>query len=323
MSKADNLRKARKVKNDEFYTRLSDIEKEIYQHEDYIKQFKNKVVLCNCDNPELSDFFMFFKTHFNYLGIKKLIVTHYNKDNSPSYKLEIHKSNNLMKSIKTPLIGNGDFQSEECINLLKEADIIVTNPPFSLFRNFINLLVMYGKKFIIIESKSAISYKEFFPLFKEGNCFVGYNSGNGTMYFKTAHTNDKLRSVPSYWYTNFDLNKIHKPLVLTKEYKGNELLYPIADNYNAISVDKVKNIPKDYYGMMLVPITFMLNYCPEQFDIVGAAMGWTRSVMSDEWKKSVGYNDSVVSIEGTRSYAIVNGVQLYHRIIIKRKQNSV
>lgn len=319
-TKSDNLRAAKAAKNDEFYTQLEDIEAEISQHKDYVKQFEGKTVLCNCDDPEWSSFFKFFKLHFKQLKLKKLITTHYNKDGSPSYKLEWEGemlNDDMVNLIRTPLVGNGDFRSDECIEILKEADIVCTNPPFSIAREaFIPLLYKYNKKFIIVGDLNWVAYKTVFPLIKENEMFFGYTS------VKSFITPDG--TIQSFgnkvWYTNFDIDKSHEPLVLTKNYRGNECKYPTADNYNAIVVDKVKNIPKDFDGFMLVPITFIANYCVEQFTIIGSAMGWTKSAMSDEWKTLVGYKDSIVSKSGTRSYAIVDGIQQYHRIIIQRKE---
>lgn len=317
MAKSDNLRKAKQAKNDEFYTRLEDIEAEISQHKDYVRQFEGKTVLCNCDDPEWSNFFLFFKLHFKQLKLKKLITTHFNKDGSPSYKLEWEGemlNGDMVNLIKTPLTGDGDFRSEECVELLKEADIVVTNPPFSLFREFVEQLITYGKKFIIIGNKNAIAYKEFFPLLKDGKCFVGYNAGKGTMCFATSHTANgigkTMNSVPSYWYTNFDLDKTREPLILTKNYTNNEDLYLNYDNFNAIECGKVKNIPKDYFGLIGVPITFIAKFCPNQFEIVGK---------SDELAKPILIKNKEVEKPG-RFY--VNQKRLYDRIIIKRKEES-
>lgn len=275
MANSDNLNKAKKEKNDEFYTKLEDIEAEISQHKDYVKQFKDKIVFCNCDDPEWSNFFVFFRNHFKQLKLKKLITTHYNKDGKPSYKIEWcgeMLNDDPINMITTPLSDDGDFRSEECVKILKEADIVVTNPPFSLFREYVTQLIEYNKKFIIIGNKNAIAYKEFFPLLKDGKCFVGYNAGNGTMHFATEHTENGIgkitNSIPSYWYTNLDLDKFHEPLILTKNYKGNEEKYPKYENYNAIDVSKVSDIPKDYFEPMGVPIIFLADYCKEQFKII-------------------------------------------------------
>jgi len=304
MSKKDNLAHAKNAKNDEFYTRLEDIEAEISMHPDYVRQFKDKVVFCNCDDPEWSAFHLFFRQHFQQLGLKKLITTHFNMDGSPSYKLEWSGEmigDDVVNMIKTPLKGNGDFRSEECVEILKSADIVVTNPPFSLFREYVTQLMNYQKKFIIIGNKNAITYKEFFPLLQNDEVWVGYNAGHGTMYFSTEVLNGKkvdkkdLKGVPSYWYTNLDIDKKHEGIILTKNYKGNEDKYPKYDNYDAINVDKVKDIPKDYFGGIGVPITYLAEHSPEQFEIVKFRKG----------------NDD--------KDLCVNGKCPYFRIIIKRK----
>lgn len=326
MAKSDNLRKAKEIKNDEFYTRLEDIEAEISQHKDYVRQFEGKTVLCNCDDPEWSNFFQFFKLHFKQLKLKKLITTHYNIDGSPSYKLEWEGemlNDDMVNLVKTPLTGNGDFRSEECIQILQEADIVVTNPPFSLFREYVAQLVEYNKKFIIIGNKNAIAYKEFFPLLKDGQCFVGYNAGNGTMHFATSHTSNGIgeitNSVPSYWYTNMDLDKAHEPLILTKNYKGNEDKYPQIVNYDAILCKTMKDIPKDYTGKMAVPITFMSNFCVEQFDILGM------SVIDAPKIKDFVEPDAVYTKGGPAFYIKIGDKQYhrqYARIVIQRKETE-
>jgi len=322
MAKSDNLRKAREAKNDEFYTQLDDIVAEIAQHKDYVRQFQGKTVFCNCDDPEWSSFVEFFRKFFKKLGLKKMICTHYEKDGSPSYKLEWsgEKINgDTVNMIKTPLKGNGDFRSEECIELLKEADIVVTNPPFSLFREYVAQLMEYDKKFVIIGNKNAITYKEVFPLFKDGKMFVGYNAGNGTMHFATEVIDNKrigaiTHSVPSYWYTNLDLDKSHEPLILAKNFTGNEKNYPKYDNYDAIECGKFTSsgkwqgdlsmIPKDYFGAMGVPITYLAVHCSDQFEIIGL----DRYTVPKEY------------LVGGR--VAINGKPCYARILIRRKPIS-
>ena len=264
-----DLKKAKKAKNDEFYTQLQDIVDEIAQHSDYVKQFEGKTVLMNCDDPEWSSFVEFFRKFFKKLKLKKIIATHYNPDGSPSYKLEWYGEKihgDTVNMIKTPLKGNGDFNSEECIELLKEADIVVTNPPFSKFRQFLSLLMEYNKKFLIIGSMNAISYKEVFPLIKENKLWLGYNYVKE--FIQPDGTIKKFGNI--LWYTNLDIDKRHEPLILTKNYKGNEDRYPKYDNYDAINCDKVADIPKDYFGVVGVPITFLDHYCSEQFLILDA-----------------------------------------------------
>lgn len=268
MAKSDNLRKAKEEKNDEFYTQLSDIVAEIAQHPDYVKHFKDKTVLCNCDDPEWSAFVEFFRLFFNKLGIKKMISTHYTKDGSPSYKLEWsgEKLNgDTINMIKTPLKGDGDFRSEECIELLKEADIVVTNPPFSKAREYMATLMKYHKQFIVIGDLNWITYKEIFPWLKDNEIWLGY--GHVKEFRQPDGTMKKFGN--KLWFTNLDIDKIHEPLTLTKLYKGNEDHYPKYDNYDAIEVGKVSEIPKDYEGLMGVPVTFMNNYDASQFKILG------------------------------------------------------
>ncbi len=269
MAKSDSLRKAKKSKNDEFYTRLEDIETEISSHPDYVRHFKGKTVLCNCDDPEWSAFYVFFRLHFNQLGLKKLITTHYNKDGSSSYKLEWEGEKlgmDTVNMIKTPLQGDGDFRSEECIELLKEADIVVTNPPFSIAREYyIPLLFKYNKQFVIIGDLNWVTYKNVFPLIKENKMWFGYKN---VKEFKTPDGSIQ-KFGNKLWFTNLDLDKNHENFPLTRNYKGNENNYPKYDNYDAIEVGRVSNIPKDYYGDMGVPITFLASFCPDQFEIIG------------------------------------------------------
>lgn len=310
---------AKTNKKDEFYTRLEDIEAEISSHPDYVRQFHGKTVLCNCDDPEWSSFYEFFRQHFNQLGLKKLITTHYNMDGSPSYKLEWSGEklgDDTVNMIKTPLQGNGDFRSDECVELLKEADIVVTNPPFSLFREYIAQLMNYGKKFIVIGNNNAISYKEFFPLIKDGKIWAGY-SFNKTMFFEvgdgykydeeiTQKFNDgkKYGKVPAIsWFTNLEIDKRHDFIPLVKNYKGNESQYPKYDNYDAIECGKTKEIPKDYDGIIGVPITFLGAYCPEQFEIIGLAASHGKVPMGIE-------NEA----------GCINGKWVYARILIRRKK---
>jgi len=315
---SSNLRAAKKAKNDEFYTRLEDIEAEISQHEDYVRQFQGKVVLCNCDDPEWSNFFVFFKLHFKQLGLKKLITTHYNPDGSPSYKLEWEGemlNDDMVNLIKTPLKGNGDFRSEECIEILKEADIVVTNPPFSIAREaFIPLLCEFDKKFVIIGDLNWVAYKGVFPLFKENKIAFGYT--NVKEFSTPAGTMQKFGN--KTWYTNLDLDKSHEPLILNKNYHGNEARYPKYVNGDAIECSKVSNIPKDYYGKIGVPVTYMSQHCQDQFIILGSS-GDRQFAKKIE---TVVPDDSVFT-KGGPSFYIKTGekeyCRIYNRIIIQRK----
>ena len=276
MSKKD-LQDAKRDKRDEFYTQMIDIEKEL---KEYKLHFKNKVIYCNCDNPEFSNFWRYFELNFESLEIKKLVSTHYEVE-IPSYKLELIRTETGIERIKTPLEQNGDFRSKECIEVLKKADIVVTNPPFSLFREFIAQLIEYDKKFIIMGSVNAISYKEVFPLIKDGQVWLGHSLHGDKIEFRIP--NDYLSRMSNWredengnkytkicgirWYTNLDYKERYEELVLSKEY--NEEEYPKYVNYEAINVDKTKDIPIDYDGVIGVPITFMDKYNPEQFEIIG------------------------------------------------------
>jgi len=310
-----NLHKAKNNKKDEFYTQLSDIENEL-KH--YKTHFKNKVVYCNCDDPRMSNFFHYFSYNFEDLGLKKLITTCYQNqhrdlfsqhDSERAIYLEYYGDLNKNKvpdieeiGIQT-LKGDGDFRSAESIALLQQADIVVTNPPFSLFRDYVAQLIEYNKKFLIVGNINAITYKELFPLIKINKIWLGYNclrhfgKPDGSM-FETAR---------SYWYTNLDIAKRHEDLILYKTYTPED--YPKYDNYNAINVDKTKEIPMDYKGAMGVPITFLDKYNPEQFEILN----------SNDFRKSerIPYKSHglIKDKEGA-----VNRKPKYVRILIKNKR---
>ena len=294
-SNNSNLHKAKNVKNDEFYTQLPDIENEL-KH--YSHHFKDKVVFLNCDDPEESNFWRFFSLNFEKLGLKKLIATHFETD-KPSYKLEIVRDINndgkinQLDTIKTPLTQNGDFRSPECIEILKEADIVVTNPPFSLFREYVEQLMNYDKKFLIVGPMNAITYKEIFPLLKNNKMWLGYTTVKE--FIQPDGTIKNFGNIN--WYTNLDIKKRHDDIILFKKYNAKD--YPKYDNYDAINVDKVSEIPEDYYGAMGVPITFLDKYNPEQFEILGISN-------SARW---IGYE----------CLTIVNGKKIYNRILIKRR----
>jgi hypothetical protein len=310
-----SLRTAKSGKNDEFYTQLVDIEKELmyYKH-----HFKNKVVFCNCDDPEESNFWSYFALNFEYLGLKKLVATHYEED-KPSYKLEIVSDTNndgkinKLDTIRSPLKQNGDFRSPECIEILKESDIVVTNPPFSLFRDYVAQLIEYDKKFIIIGNQNNFTYKDIFKLLKENKVWAGVDNG-GTKWFEvpihydiTTETRKKVidgRKYFSmgniYWFTNLDIKKRHQDLILYRSYNENE--YPTYDNYDAINVNKVADIPMDYMGLMGVPITFIDKYNPKQFEIIGIDR-----VLVEE-------------LTGKVSRFRIGGKEIYARIVIKRRK---
>jgi hypothetical protein len=276
------LNAASKAKNDEFYTQISDIEKECSHYKEH---FKGKTIFCNCDDPDTSNFWRYFHINFSHLGLKKLVSTHFVYmdmfHEGDTYKMEYSGGNDgdYTMGIKTTLKENGDFRSGECITILKEADIIVTNPPFSLFREYAAQLMEYEKKFLIIGSKNAITYKEIFPLIKEGRMWLGYGFSNGNAFFGVKSPRDFAAGVydqktglvkfrNACWFTNFEILKRNEKLILYKTYKGHENDYPKYDNYDAIEVSKVQDIPVDYDGVMGVPITFLDKYNPSQFDIV-------------------------------------------------------
>ena len=258
-----NLNKAKAAKNDEFYTRLEDIEKEL-KH--YTEHFKGKVVYCNCDDANRSNFFKYFSTNFQKLGLKKLITsglkidgTEDGTDNGTGV-VAIQKGDDI-----DIYDGNGDFRSEECIEFLKEADIVVTNPPFSLFREYVAQLMQYGKKFLIIGNMNAITYKEIFPYIKNNELWLGITSVKDFI-----QPNGEIKKFGNIcWFTNLEHNKRNEALILYKHYNPTE--YPKYENYNAIEVSKVAEIPMDYEGVMGVPISFLDKYCPNQFRILGLA----------------------------------------------------
>ena len=260
-----NLHKAKNAKNDEFYTQLNDVAKELMH---YKAHFKDKVVFCNCDDPTWSAFWKYFHLNFAELGLKKLISTHYDREN-PTYKMEYTggDDNDIEVGVKVPLEGNGDFRNAECIELLKEADIVVTNEPFSLTRPFIEQLIEYNKQFLIIVNKNAITYKEIFPLIKDNKIWLGCT--NVKEFIQPDGSLKKFGNVG--WFTNLDVKKRHEKLVLWKHYTPEE--YSHYDNYDAINVDKVSEIPCDYDGVMGVPITFLDHYNPDQFEIVSFRKG--------------------------------------------------
>lgn len=292
-----NLRKADATENDEFYTQLNDVSRELSHYKEH---FRDKIVLCNCDDPTWSAFWKYFHLNFEVLGLKKLISTHYDRK-KPTYKMEYMggNDNDIEIGEKTPLEGNGDFRNAECIELLKEADIVVTNEPFSLLREYIAQLIKYDKKFLIIVNKNAITYKEIFPLLKENKIWLGYNAVHG--FLQPDGSTKKFGNIG--WFTNLDINKRHEKLILWKHYTPEE--YPKYDNYDAINVDKVNQIPCDYDGAMGVPITFLDKYNPEQFEIIDGIGRY--SILKNEETKANG-----------KYLSMINGKAKYFRILIKK-----
>ena len=315
--KNSNLHTAKREQNNEFYTRLADIENEL-KH--YTEHFRNKVIYCNCDDPRVSNFFHYFSYNFERLGLKKLISTCYKNRN-----MDLFSQHNVEKAValvyegdrdgnKIPnkdeidlihLEGDGDFSSGECVEFLKQAGIVVTNPPFSLFREYVAQLVKYDKKFLIIGNMNAITYKEIFPLIAQNKMWLGNNQVKE--FLQPDGTIKIFGNV--LWYTNLEHNKRHEKLIFVKKYRGNEDIYPKYDNYNAIEVSKVANIPIDYDGVMGVPITFLNKYNPEQFEIIGMSA-------------SAGYNEDIVGLPflGDKdARPLISGKNTYARIFVKRK----
>lgn len=327
MAKAKNasLGQARKNKEDEFYTQRVDIENELSHYADH---FRDKIVYCNCDDPVESEFWKFFVRNFKAYGLKKLMATHFEPDEKNyAYMLEICEDTNgdgridwrdepTVKQIPC----NGDFRSAYCIDLLKEADIVVTNPPFSLFREYIAQLIDYDKKFLVIGSQNAITYKEIFRLLQEDKIWLGYYAGDmafkvpscyeprATRYWQDE-TGQKWRSMGNAcWFTNLDIPKRHVPLDLRGNYYyGNEEAYKQYDNYDAINVNKVADIPSDFNGVMGVPITFMDKYCPSQFQIVGLIAGNIKGMAGIPTKTG-------------KDGPYIDGKLKYGRVLIRRKE---
>ena len=299
-----NLRKAAKVKNDEFYTRYEDIENEVMK---YRKQFKDKIVYLPCDDPaeKKSEFWSFFVNNFDAFGLKKLIATHFDEDGR-AYKIWIDSDLNSdgwiddADAFQEDLEGNGDFRSEECVEILKECDIVCTNPPFSLFREFVDLLMTHNKQFLIIGNKNAYAYKNIFTYFKNNAIWSGYNAVHN--FIQPDGNIKKFGNIG--WFTNLQSKKRNEELVLTKTYNKND--YPYLDNYNAINVSRVVNIPKDFDGYMAVPITFMDKYNPNQFEIFGIT--------------NTGEKNPGIRLPNTaHGRPLLNGKELYIRILIRKK----
>ena len=344
-----NLNNAKNAKKDEFYTQLVDIENEL-RH--YREHFRGKTVLCNCDDPYESNFFKYFAANFNQLGLKKLISTCYDgspitgtemspqllglEDEKPlrtSYRVEITEVTDVNgdgrvdladvryllendKNVKKELTGNGDFRSDECVELLKEADIVCTNPPFSLFREYVAQLMTFNKKFLIIGHQNAITYKEIFPLIRNNQLWLGFGFKGGATHFVSPyddiatagdHKRGMIRVSGVHWFTNLDHKKRHEELILFKTYNPED--YPKYDNYDAINVDKTADIPCDYDGVMGVPITFMDKYNPDQFEIVNAYDYGKPDYLKIE--------PEIISPGGDGWH--INGKKKYARIFIKRK----
>ena len=294
-----SLTNAKITKNDEFYTRLTDISKEL---EHYKEHFKDKIVLCNCDNPTMSAFWEYFHINFSELGLRKLIATYYDPNNV-TYKTEYNGGNDsdIKVGTKTPLKGHGDFRGKECQGMLDEVDIVATNPPFSLFRDYIDILMQHNKKFLIVGHMNAIAYKDVFPLFKDNKVWLGVNS---IKEFDTP-SEDVKKFGNIHWFTNLTITEKREWIKTTYLYSKKDILYPNLypkyDNYDAINVDKVSQIPMDYKGVMGVPKSFMDKFNSEQFELVS-------------FRKGNDGKDLVYTVDGKKVYP-------FTRILIRFRQN--
>ena len=339
------LNTAARAKKDEFYTQLTDIEKEM-RH--YRKHFRDKVVFCNCDDPFESNFFKYFVLNFNKLGLKKLICTCYVGSSIANREMSLFDDNNQpqsrpykaivntvydktgdgmtdMEDIKelfksgenelSELEGTGDFASPECLALMDESDIVVTNPPFSLFREYVATLMEHDKKFLIIGNQNAITYKEIFPLLMNNRMWLGYGFNRNCAHFispyqDTAsdldHRDGMIRVSGVMWYTNLDIKKRHEEMILVKRFSNED--YPRYDNYDAVEVSKTVDIPCDYSGAMGVPITFMTKYTPEQFEILGCTESEGKGFSNGLWNESSGV-----------AQPLLNQERKYKRIFIRNK----
>jgi Adenine-specific methyltransferase EcoRI len=373
----ETLARATRAKKDEFYTQLVDIEAELRHYRD---QFRGKVVFCNCDDPYESNFFKYFAMNFGYLGLKKLITTSYTGSpitgeqlslldiegmprdvpEKPAYRVEITEvpdANNdgaidlydveyLLKknecNVLTLLAGNGDFRSAECIALMDEADIVVTNPPFSLFRQYVGQLVQHGKQFLILGNQNAITYSEIFKLIRENRLWLGYHN-SGEKWFRVPdaydHTTDKskikvedgvryLAMKNMAWFTNLDTTKRHEELTLYRAYNTED--YPKYANYDAIEVPRYADIPYDFDGVMGVPITFLDKYNPDQFEIVGTTESNDRdNHLRTRWYSAQECRDAYFArfekpgVYDLNASGVVDGVKVFKRILIRRKGVSL
>ena len=312
MSDNSNLHRAKKAKNDEFYTQYEDIEKEMVH---YIKHFAGQIIYCNCDDPSWSNFWKFFHEHFTEYKLKRLISTHYEKDGSPSYAT-IYEGGNDKKiddCLRVDLKGNGDFRSEECIGFLKKSNIVVTNPPFSLFREYIAQLMEHRKKFIVMGNKNAITYKDVFIYIKDNKLWLGASIHSGGRLFRVPNTyrqsknfiydnkgNKYVEFPGARWFTNLDYNQRHRSLWSTVKTicKYSKDKYPKYDNYNAINIDNSSEIPINYFGVMGVPITWLDKYNPDEFIILG--------------------NEDLLNIPKGRGY--IKGQRKYSRLFVQRRK---
>lgn len=309
---------SKRMKNDEFYTRYEDIERELPNYRQY---FNDKIIYLNCDNPSYSAFYGYFVNMFKELNLKELWATFLASDGTNGILTKYDGA----KTIHTKLSGNGDFHSEECVEFLSQADVIVTNPPFSKFLEFFNLLVSHKKDFIIIGNSNSIFCRDVFPLFKNGTISCGMNRPK---WFRVPDDYDakniKIIENVRYasfgnicWYTTFDAPHNEVPIPLTHSYSADT--YPKYDNYNAIEVSKISMIPKDYFGIMGVPITYIEHHCPKQFEILWQASGNTRVSCPKDILNEIGY---IPMKEDRGGAALINGKRKYSRVLIRRIEDS-
>lgn len=315
-----SLRTAKRVKNDEFYTRYEDIEAEVMK---YRKQFKDKVVYLPCDDPaeKKTEFWAFFVNNFDAFGLKKLIATHYD-ENGRAYKIWIDGDTtgdgfiDDGDALQENLEGNGDFRSPECMDIMRECDIVVTNPPFSLFREFVDALMSTGKKFLIIGNQNAFTYKEIFKLIRENKIWTGYNM--------VKQFNQPDGSIKKFgnvcWFTNMRTSKREEEFVFTREY--NTIDYPKYDNYDAIEVGKIVDIPSDYDGVMGVPLTFIYKYNPNDFEIIGGFNGYKECDYENGLLcgRPTPYIKKGTSEEKIWTGPTINKIPKYYRVLIRRRK---
>lgn len=348
MAKNKNLNDAAKAKKDKFYTQLEDIEHELHHYKNF---FKGKIVLCNCDDPIESQFFFHFAMLFNHYELKNSIITSYADSpimgdlfNPPqgkaAYKLEVNEfkdwngdgaedwadieyalEHGIYKCEELHGDGTycaGDFRSKECIQLLKRADVVVTNPPFSVFREFVAMLIDYDKKFLIIGNMNAVTYKEIFPLIKNDKIWLGHGFPGMVGFFRSPyedfanaseHREGMIRNSGVHWFTNIRTSKFEDTIPLFREYYKTPEMFPPYDNYDAIEVSRTDDIPEDYFGVMGVPITFLDKYNPKQFEILGA----TES-------EGTGFSNGLWHDDSQFRQAAINGKKVYKRIFIRRRQ---
>lgn len=302
MSGHTNLSIAKKLKNDEFYTSYCDVENELSH---YTSQLFGKIVYCPCDDYCTSNFVKYFKNNFHSIGIRHLIATHIHLDGSVSERYDFDGSNESIVKLES----NGDFRNEECVKILNECDVVITNPPFSLFKEFI--LWMLGKDFLVIGNFNAVAWKDVFPLIRDNKVRLGVGRRGMTFTLPDGNT----ASTNSCWFTTFEHNIGHDELELTKTYSSSE--YQKYDNYDAIEVGKTKDIPFDYYGVMGVPITFLDKYNPKQFEIVTIAAGNSWKNFKEDLKK-LNFDPSI-KYGGGLGACVLNGKGLFARIMIRNK----